>query len=114
MTGVQKRTRTGNPYLAPDEFWDYRDTLTLLAPLPRNSPADVAWRASIYRGDTPFAARWTIDPSQPVSVTASLAFVRAGRWDEFLQAWYAPLTPTVGGGATISPQNGWCCPQPKP
>ncbi len=96
MDRIQKRTLTGSPYIAPDEFWDYRDTITVLAPLPRTTPPGVAWRASIYRGDAPFAATWTIDPSQPVTVTASLAFARDGRWDDFLAGWYTNLTPTVG------------------
>ncbi|MBW7886289.1 MAG: fibronectin type III domain-containing protein [Caldilineaceae bacterium] len=96
MERVQKLTLTGNPYIAPDEFWDYRDTITVLAPLQRTSPSGVAWRASIYRADAPFTATWTIDPSQPVTVMASLAFAREGRWDDFLEKWYTNLTPTVG------------------
>lgn len=96
MSGMSKISRTGAPYIAPDEFWDYRDSLTILTPLPRNSPAGVAWRASIYRADAPFAATWTLDPTQPVTVTESLAYAREGRWDDFLARWYQNLTPTVG------------------
>lgn len=96
MQSVEKRTRIGHPYIAPDEVWDYGNTLTVLAPLPRNAPADVAWRASLYRADTPFTATWTIDPSQTVTVTASLAYVKEGKWDEFLAEWYLDLAPTVG------------------
>lgn len=103
MSRVNKLARSGAPYLAPDEFWDYRDTLTVLAPLPRNSPASVAWRASLYRGTAPFTARWAIDPAQPVTVTQALAFASAGRWDEFLAEWYLPLTPTVGAWCNYSP-----------
>ncbi|MFO7633998.1 MAG: clostripain-related cysteine peptidase [Caldilinea sp.] len=103
MSRVNKLARAGAPYLAPDEFWDYRDTLTVLAPLPRNSPSAVAWRASLYRSDTPFAARWAIDPSQTVTVTQSLAFASEGRWAEFLADWYDPLTPTVGAWCNYSP-----------
>lgn len=103
LQGVKKQVQTGSPYLAPDEFWDYRDAITLLAPLPRNSPALVAWHASIYRGDAPFAARWAIDPSQPVTITRGLAFVRDQRWDEFLHAWFTGLTPTVGAWCNYSP-----------
>lgn len=103
MSRVNKSSRAGNPYLAPDELWDYRDSLTLLAPLPRNSPAVVAWRASIYRSDAPFTARWTIDPSQVVTVTEGLAFANEGRWDDFLADWYASLTPTVGAWCNYSP-----------
>jgi hypothetical protein len=96
LSNVNKRFLVGRPYLEPSEFWDYRDTITIVAPLPRNSPSDVAWRASIYRSDAPFTATWTVDPTQPVTVTASLASVRDGRWDEFLAEWYTDLTPTVG------------------
>lgn len=103
MSQVNKLTRVGAPYVAPGEFWDYRDTLTVLAPLLPDSPAAVAWRASLYRGATPFAARWAVAPAQAVTVTQSLAFVAAGRWDEFLADWYDPLTPTVGAWCNYSP-----------
>jgi hypothetical protein len=103
MSRVNKLARSGSPYLAPDEFWDYRDTLTVLAPLPPDSPSAVAWRASIYRDDAPFVARWMIDPVQPVTVTQSLALANDGRWDEFLADWYSPLTPTIGAWCNYSP-----------
>ncbi len=94
---IRVRARTGTPYLAPRRLWDFTDTLTVLAPLPRTSPARAIWRTTLYREDTPFSATWSIDPAQGVTVTESLAFVRDGRWDEFLQEWYTtPLTPTVG------------------
>jgi len=96
LANVNKLTRSGNPYIAPDEFWDYSNSLTILTPLPRNSPAAVAWRASIYRADAPFTAAWTLDPTQVVTVTKSLAFVQDERWDEFLDQWFQSLTPTVG------------------
>jgi hypothetical protein len=96
MQRVEKRTRTGHPYLAQGQFWDYGNSLTILAPLPPGSPPSVVWRASLYRADTPFTATWTIDPAQPITMTASLAAVRDGRWDEFLAEWYGSLPPTVG------------------
>lgn len=96
MQPIEKQVQVGNPYLAPDEYWDYRDTLTILAPLPRNSPAGVAWRASIYRPDAPFTATWSLDPTQPVTVAESLAYTKDGRWDDFLALWYQNLSPTVG------------------
>jgi hypothetical protein len=96
MDKVAKRFISGHPYIAPEEVWDYGNTLTVLAPLQRNSRSDVAWRASIYNANMPFTATWTVDPSQPVTVTESLAFVRDGHWDEFLAEWYLGLTPTVG------------------
>ncbi|MEZ4870508.1 MAG: clostripain-related cysteine peptidase [Caldilineaceae bacterium] len=103
MQRVEKTAITGHPYLAPNEMWSYDDSLTLLAPLPRNSPSSVAWRASVYRDDTPFTATWTVDPSQPVTVTQSLAYVRDGHWDEFLGAWFTSLAPTVGQWCNYRP-----------
>lgn len=96
MQDIEKRVRMGRPYIAPEEIWAYGNTLTILAPLPRNAPPDVAWRASVYRADAPFTATWTIDPSQTVTVTATLAYAREGRWAEFLAEWYTDLAPTVG------------------
>jgi hypothetical protein len=101
---VQHTFRVGYPYIQPDEFWDYDDKITILAPLARNLSAAVAWRASIYRGDAPFDAVWTPNPTQQVTVTQSFAFVDDGRWDEFLAAWYAqPLPPTIGEWCTYTP-----------
>lgn len=96
MNGLHKLARTGEPYIAPDEFWDYTDSLTILTPLPRNAPSGVAWRASIYQPTAPFTATSMLDPTQPVTVTKSLAFTKEGRWDDFLAQWYQGLTPTVG------------------
>ena len=96
LANLAKRKIAGNPYIAPEEHWDFGNSLTVLAPLPRDTRSSVAWRASIYRSDVPFSAAWTVDPSQPLSVTASLAYVRDGRWDEFLAEWYLNLSPTVG------------------
>lgn len=103
MDGIQKLSRIGNPYLAPEEEWDYRDSITVLAPLPRNARSAVAWRASVYRSETPFSATWTIDPGTPVTVTQSLAYVREGRWDEFLATWFTDLSPTVGEWCNYRP-----------
>jgi hypothetical protein len=93
---ISKFSIMGNPYLAPNVTWDFGNSLTILAPLQRNVPANVAWRASIYRAETPFTATWSLFPSEHVTVTASMAFVREGRWDEFLAEWYLNLSPTVG------------------
>lgn len=101
---VQHTYRVGYPYIQPDEFWDYDDKLSILAPLARDLPAAVVWRASIYRTGAPFDAIWSPDPTQQVQVTQSFAFVDDGRWDEFLAAWYAqPLTPTIGEWCTYTP-----------
>jgi len=101
---VQHTFRVGYPYIQPNEFWDYDDKITVLAPLARDLPAAVAWRASIYRAGAPFSATWTPDPTQQVQVTRAFALVDDGRWDEFLAAWYTqPLTPTVGEWCTYTP-----------
>jgi hypothetical protein len=101
---VTNTFRIGHPYIEPTELWDYNDKLTILAPLPRNASPAVAWRASIYRGDAPFAAVWTPDPSQQLVVTQTFAYVREGRWDEFIGAWFtAPMTPTVGQWCSYAP-----------
>lgn len=97
LGSVYKRSRTGVPYIAPGEVWNYDDSITVLAPLPPNSPPAVVWRTSIYTETVPFAATWTPSPTLAISVTASFAYVRDGSWDEFLAEWYAaPLAPTVG------------------
>jgi len=94
---VESTHRIGTPYLAPDEVWDYDDSITVLAPLAREAPADVAWRASIYRDAAGIPAQWSISPTQTVVITTEFAFVRDGVWDEFLAEWYTlPMTPTVG------------------
>jgi hypothetical protein len=94
---VRTRVRVGSPHIAPDEFWGYQDNFTVLAPLPANAPAVVAWRSTIYTAEAPLAATWAPDPSIPVTVTRSLAFVRDGQWDEFLSAWYAADRPATVG-----------------
>ena len=107
LTSLEQVTSTfriGHPYIEPTELWDYNDKLTILAPLPRNTPATIAWRASIYRDDAPFAALWTPDPSQRVVVSQTFAYVRDGRWDEFIGQWFtAPMTPTVGQWCAYAP-----------
>ena len=97
LARVPSTFRVGYPYIEPDEFWNYDDKITLLAPLHRDASASVAWRASIYRPTVPLPAVWTPDPQQAVLVTQPFAFVQDGRWDEFLAEWYTtPMTPTVG------------------
>ncbi|MCE7986118.1 MAG: hypothetical protein DYG89_33490 [Caldilinea sp. CFX5] len=103
MAGIYKLSRVGSPYLAPAEQWDYKDSITVLAPLRRESRSAVAWRASVYRSDAPFTATWTIDPTQPITVTESLAFTRDGRWDDFLGDWFTNLSPTVGAWCNYIP-----------
>ncbi|MBV7334619.1 fibronectin type III domain-containing protein [Chloroflexi bacterium TSY] len=96
LAGIESRSLTGNPHVAPDVTWNYTDTITILAPIRPNVPPQLAWRHTVYRADVPFQVNWTVDPSQKVSVTSSFAFVRDHQWDEFLAGWYDDLTPTVG------------------
>lgn len=94
---VHGSARLGRPYLAPDVIWAYDDTLTVLAPLGRETPPEIAWRTSLYRETSGYTATWTLVPTQTTVVSGALAFVQDGTWDEFLTAWYTqPLTPTVG------------------
>lgn len=107
LANVTGNARTGNPYIEPDELWAYDDTLTLLAPLRRDSPAAVAWRASLYRADLGGSeAAWTPDPTQTVLVGSTLSYVENGRWDDFIASWYADgLEPTVGEWCSYTPPS---------
>jgi hypothetical protein len=94
---VRSSARVGRPHIAPREIWDYEDTITILAPLPRNISPDVAWRTSIYTSTAPLTATWSPVPTQTVVISSAFASVRDGTWDDFLSTWYiTPLTPTVG------------------
>lgn len=111
LAPLEQTYRVGVPYIAPGEYWDYRDLLTLLAPLRRDLPPGVAWRASIYRDGAPFAATWSgTDPAtglpftSTVTVGATFAAARDGRWDDFIAAWYAR-----GSAGSPPPAVGeWC------
>lgn len=104
LAQISSTFRVGYPDIAPGEFWEYDDTITLLAPLARETPAHIAWRASIYRADTLLPAVWSLDPQQEVLITQPFAFVQNGRWDEFLAQWYTtPMTPTVGEWCNYAP-----------
>lgn len=104
LSGIRKVVRTGTPYIAPDQIWNYDNTVTLLAPLPPNAPAAVAWRSSIYTETMPLQAMWTPVPTTTVTITSSFAYVRDGTWDQFLAAWYgADRRPTVGQWCNYRP-----------
>ncbi len=104
LAAIQGLSIVGSPYLAPDQIWAYIDRITLLAPLPRNAPSNVAWRASLYSEQTPLRAIWTPDPTQSVVITETFAFVEDYGWDEFIGEWYTtPLTPTVGTWCYYTP-----------
>lgn len=101
---VRSTHRVGNPYIAPRQLWDYDDTLTILAPLRRDSTADVVWRASLYQATAPMNATWSPVPTQTITVSSTFAFVRDGRWDDFLSVWYTnTMTPTVGQWCNYRP-----------
>lgn len=101
---IRSIARVGAPYIAPDERWNYTDTLTILAPLSPALPSSVSWRSSIYTETLPLAPAWTPVPTMTISIGTSFAYVRDGGWDEFLAAWYgAPRTPTVGEWCTYTP-----------
>jgi hypothetical protein len=94
---VRSSSRVGRPHIAPREVWEYEDTITILAPLPRDVSPAVAWRTSIYTSTMPLTATWSPVPTQTVVLSSSFAYVRDGTWDDFLGTWYTtPLTPTVG------------------
>ena len=96
--------RAATPTMAPDEFWDYRDSVTLVAPLRPDAPPNVAWRASIYNTDGPVTAVWSPAPEQTVRITTTFAMAQDGQWDDFINAWYtSPLTPTLGEWCQYSP-----------
>lgn len=104
LSAISSTFRIGHPYLDRTELWDYDDTVTIMAPLSRNTPPQVAWRASLYRSATPFRALWVADPTQSVIVSQTFAFVVDGRWDEFLARWFTgPMTPTVGEWCNYTP-----------
>lgn len=107
LDNVTGNARVGNPYLEPDATWDYTDTLTILAPLRRDAPADRAWRASLYRADLAGQqAVWTPEPAQSVIISETFAYVEEGRWDDFIAAWYTgELTPTVGEWCAYTPPS---------
>lgn len=94
---VRSSSRVGRPHIAPREVWEYEDTITILAPLPRDVSPAVAWRTSIYTSTMPLTANWSPVPTQTAVISSSFAYVRDGTWDDFLSTWYTtPLTPTVG------------------
>ncbi len=103
---IRSTYRVGAPYLEPDEFWDYDDTITLLAPLDRATRPGVAWRASIYREMEGESAIWTPMPGTSVTLGSSFAYVKEGKWDEFIDLWYTePMTPTVGQWCNYTPPS---------
>jgi len=111
LTNVHSLARTGRPYIAPETFWDYTDTFTILAPLQRDLTQREMlnrkiWRASIYTSPAPINAVWAPTPTLSLPITANFASMQDGQWDEFINHWYTnPLTPTLGE---------WCHYMPPP
>ncbi len=111
LTTVHSLARTGNPYIAPTNFWDYTDTLTILAPLRRDLTqremlAAKIWRASIYTSTVPLNAAWVLTPTLMLPIPGSFATTRDGQWDDFMATWYTnSLRPTIGE---------WCHYMPPP
>lgn len=104
LEAVTGTFRVGVPYLDTGEYWDYDDTLTLLAPLRRDIPPAVAWRASIFTETAPLNAIWAPDPSYTVIISDAFATALDGGWDRFLAEWYTgPMTPTVGSWCNYAP-----------
>lgn len=105
LSNLDSESRSGSPYLAPEQTWSYNDRITILAPLGRNLPGSVVWRASLYRDAAEQPAVWSPDPGQNVLVQGSFAFVQDYGWDEFINAWYGELEPTVGNWCHYTPPS---------
>lgn len=100
---VQGMARTGAPWVNPDTTWAFTDTFTILAPLARDTPANTAWRASIYTGTPNLLASWAVSPTSQVVISEPFASAVDGRWDDFLHTWYTGLTPTIGQWCQYTP-----------
>lgn len=103
LAEVQGVSRVGQPWPNPTTTWAYTDTLSVLAPLTPTLTTETIWRASIYTETVPLDAVWGPVPSRRVTITEPLSYTQDGRWDDFIAAWYAPLTPTVGALARSFP-----------
>ncbi len=78
---------------------------TIIAPLtPTLSlTPDVIWPASLYTPTVPLTATLAWLPTQTVVITTPWALTVDGRWDDFIAAWYGPMTPTVGTWCNVLP-----------
>jgi hypothetical protein len=104
VTVIQRNYRVGNPYIAPDQIWNYDDAMSILAPLRRELPGNIAWRASIYTQTAPITAGWAAVPTQTLTIPSALAYARDGRWDDFIAMWYTNLgSPIVGQWCNYTP-----------
>ncbi len=103
LANVQSTFQVGRPWIAPQELWQYDDTVTILAPLRRDAPGSLLWRASLYTTTMPMTATWSVMPTVTVSITTPFAFSQDGRWDDFLAQWYTATTPTLGAWCQYIP-----------
>lgn len=88
---------SGRPYIAPDQVWDYDDSITLLAPRRRDLSGGMVWRASLYKPQTPLVTSLGSRPEMTVNLVRNLKYVSEGKWQTFINHWYQnPLQPTLG------------------
>lgn len=98
---LHSTVRNGAPWPAPYTTWDFTGAaLGVIAPLTPTwvLTPELLSLASLYR-PAPFDAVWLFNPEQQIPITTTMAYVQAGRWDEFIQSWYGragTLTPVVG------------------
>lgn len=105
LTQVHELVRTGHPSIAPEQTWDYSDTLTMIAPLPRTTDGSQRWRSTIFTATAPLSAVWaSTTPTSVVTLNSAFASARDGAWDDFLANWYtAAATPTIGDDCNYTP-----------
>jgi hypothetical protein len=97
LASVHATYRSGTPWVKDDLTWPFIDPApTIVAPLTRTLEADTVWLASIYTETAPLTAVWSPAPTRTVTISTPFAYTTDGRWDNFISAWYGPLTPTVG------------------
>lgn len=88
---------SGRPYIAPDQLWDYDDSITLLAPRRRDLSGGFVWRASLYKPQAPLVTILGSRPDMTVNLVQNLKYVHEGKWQAFINHWYRkPLQPTLG------------------
>jgi hypothetical protein len=108
LNGVHSNTTNavGHPWVKPEANWDLSNIgPTIIAPLTPTlalTPG-VIWRASLYTSTVPLTAVLSWQPTQTVVITTPWAFTVDGRWDDWIAAWYGPLTPTVGTWCNVLP-----------
>lgn len=97
LRDVQTSSRIGRPYLKFTAFWDYTDSLTILAPLALDTPVETAWRTGIYTRTLPLEASWPVEPDTVLTITDTPRYIAEGRWADFIAAWYPEPRPALLG-----------------